>query len=199
MYKTVRFYIDIALLLASFSILFQSCAHVSKYGLGYNINYPLQLVISSKIEDRFVFPINDAVEYWNEELPGSVVVFSYGFRDDGKSEYILGKTLVRWCDSRDFDEYDVSDNTLGLTVMRIRGDGERKTIVASYICLNEKIKSYSESVLSNIVRHEIGHTLGLRHVEEEKCLMYPYIKTNSVVLKRICRHSKNIIHIYYDH
>jgi len=53
----------------------------------------------------------------------------------------------------------------------------------------------------SIARHEVGHALGLSHVSDDMCLMYPYINGPNhqflLLPKQLCSHERSLFERYY--
>lgn len=63
---------------------------------------------------------------------------------------------------------------------------DKKAITTAAVVLNRKlVKAYGRDSYKWVVRHEVGHALGLRHVDKPKQLMTYYMDSDTIDLTRL--------------
>jgi len=105
--------------------------------------------------------LNDAAELYSTKYP---IPNSFDIIESGRGE---GDIIINLSNLKDGDGY------AGYTKSIVDGN----EILKSHITIYD-VKNLSESQLSTIALHEMGHALGLAHSSAPEDLMYPVIETN---------------------
>ena len=105
--------------------------------------------------------LNDATELYSTKYP---IPNSFDIIESGRGE---GDIIINLSNLKDGDGY------AGYTKSIVDGN----EILKSHITIYD-VKNLSESQLSTITLHEMGHSLGLAHSSAPEDLMYPVIETN---------------------
>jgi len=105
--------------------------------------------------------LNDAAELYSTKYP---IPTSFDIIESGRGE---GDIIINLSNLKDSDGYT------GYTKSIVDGN----EILKSHITIYD-VKNLSESQLSTLTLHEMGHALGLAHSSDPEDLMYPIIETN---------------------
>jgi len=167
-------------------LLLCSCAPISLF-IRNNKSGPVILcnkknlyVISDNVPEMYAKTIKEGIEYWNKGVEKEVLI------DSGRASFAPGKIrsinyiIVGVADMDD----PMSEDALGVT----RLDYKYNCINGAVVSIKSKYFRNNEDAndlvfLQNIVRHEIGHVIGLAHCPFREELMYkelrrgPWLKT----------------------
>lgn len=149
--------------------------------------------------ESFLPVIEDGFRFWNNQLGKEFFlrVPGCGVQTLQKAwemkEYVL---IIRHSEQPSTLPVEHEDSkVLAVTVIH-PGDGRPKGgKIFFYPSFFGAVNSFQ--VLST-VRHELGHILGLGHIEKPDCLMYPFIQADLVSEKGLCEEEVAAIRSLYE-
>jgi predicted Zn-dependent protease len=160
------------------SLLFTSCIH-NPYMMNKTTGLPLiqcslpqMVIVASDIPIEHHISIQSAIDYWNTTLGSRVLIFA------GTAEEFTSKTeehyplifISQWPDKRSEEPDDRG--------IEIPYTNEQDTcLIGNRISYFLK-RIFGAAQLETIIRHELGHALGLAHNPNKETLMYHEIEDN---------------------
>jgi len=117
------------------------------------------------LDRRVSAALSDSIEYWNKVLNTKVLLST-----DTPLPHQISKLVFITQEETD-DEYQVCGRTI-TNYNRIDGCVYNATIIIYTGCLGDINNIEDNARIISIVRHEIGHLLGLGHTEVVTDLMY---------------------------
>ncbi len=164
----------------------ESCNFVRNADLqrvSWKASLPVQLYIHESVPPEFYSSIQQAAEDWNKSK-GRDLIKIVGVTNKGNTARVDGANIIYW-----MDEWD---KTKPLEQARTVISWQGPNLVEADIMINAKNFTYAQGApyawgavdFESLIVHEMGHALGLAHVEEKnsKSVMEPTLA--SATLRR---------------
>lgn len=148
-------------------ILGQAQAYIGSGGKPVKLcETPVLIFENDYLDPRVFASIRDGIEYWNKTL-GKQILLSI---DDPLPSQIHHVVFVV---EQDGPPYNVACGRTISEYTQNTGCVERSTIIFYKECYGDKNNIVDNARMVSIARHELGHLMGLDHVEQMNDLMNP--------------------------
>jgi hypothetical protein len=129
---------------------------------------PLILVYVDRTDKSW--PVKAGIAEWNKVLGANRLRQTINLRYETSCPIVLHAPCIEIKQVNDLPGADKNGYIGGQTYYGINVFGY---ITSSRIALNNKVPS---KLRDEVIRHEIGHTIGLKHVTDKNALMYPWTR-----------------------
>lgn len=148
-------------------LLAQAKAYIGSNGEPVKLcQIPVLIFENAYLDPRVFAAMRDSIEYWNKEI-GKQILLSV---DDPLPRQI--QHIVFVVEQNGPLDNQACGRTLSEYIER-NGCIERSTIIFYKECYGDKNNIIDNARIVSIARHELGHLMGLDHVEESNDLMHP--------------------------
>jgi len=159
----------------------------------------IPFVITKDVPDHLADNIQESFEYWDDLTERDLFIYmgvidiEYGpaFEKAGIIVIDLHENEVLY----DHELTKENDNILALSYLRSHPNG---CIASSAIFIYSSSMNTTESSFKSIIRHEIGHVLGLGHNTDMNGLMYPTLEKYRTKVKEISEYELKAFKLYYE-
>jgi hypothetical protein len=139
---------------------------------------PIVIYINDSVPDKYRSDVRAALETWNDAL--SVPVFKYGGVDLGPVRpRVESKNIVYWLDT-----WNTGANQQAVAAMVYRGnnilDADIKFNAQDFQFFIDGESGVDKVHFRSVVLHELGHVLGLGHIEGIDSIMNPTFADNTI-------------------
>lgn len=140
----------------------------------------LELYVSSEFDINEVMLIEDAAMQWEQATNHIVtfnIYFNFDMKDYDKLKYSPDTLVITRLSKHDSLVLKLDNDTNHGTSSHIIGycykDADQHYPIATLIIVWDRMTG--DTYFKGTVMHEMGHALGMKHIDVENTLMYPYM------------------------
>ncbi len=133
--------------------------------------FPLQVTIAPESTERYQWTENaliEGIQVWHQALREPIDLWSYRPSHQGK---LVTRNVIRWSDQFE-QETGFSAFTLAITVRNGHGPYLYQTEI---IFNGAHPQLQNQDSITHVMIHELGHTIGLGHSQDQQAIMYAYL------------------------
>ena len=160
--------------------------------LRWGPNFPITLFIHSSVPTKFRPALEEAINQWNLALNRNLFVLNSEI-DSSPTTLVDGKNIIYW-----FPRWPENKNLPAHTLLH----WQDSKIFEADMMINAENIAYSfnpkgsEYDIVSVVIHELGHILGLDHVDRKESVMASHLE-NAVKRREISALEKNTLQCLY--